>query len=260
MKDLKIAFFDVDGTMIDMYTRKISPRMIETLNKLQNNGVKICMATGRPLLTIPSIEGVEFDVLLTFNGSYCCDNKDIIYKYPIPKRDVQKIISNAARIDRPVSLASESRIGANGTDRDLEFYFQIAGEELKVVEDFDEFSKGDIYQVMMACRPEEHEALLQDVKGAEITGWWEHAIDIIPRGGGKGVCVEKVLEHYGISRDEAVAFGDGGNDIAMLKTVGTGVAMGNASDEVKKYADEVCGKVDEDGIYHFCLQKGWIDK
>ena len=45
-----------------------------------------------------------------------------------------------------------------------------------------------------------------------------------------------------------MAFGDGGNDIAMLKHAGVGVAMGNASDEVKGYADMITDSVDDDGI------------
>ena len=54
----------------------------------------------------------------------------------------------------------------------------------------------------------------------------------------------------GFSIDECMAFGDGGNDIAMLKAVGTGIAMGNSSDEVKAAADYVTTSVDEDGIYN----------
>ena len=45
-----------------------------------------------------------------------------------------------------------------------------------------------------------------------------------------------------------MAFGDGGNDVGMLAHVGLGVAMGNASDAVKQYADYVTADVDEDGV------------
>lgn len=55
-----------------------------------------------------------------------------------------------------------------------------------------------------------------------------------------------------------MAFGDGNNDIEMLRSVGTGVAMANASDDLKAVADEICKDVAEDGIYHYCLEKGLI--
>ena len=57
---------------------------------------------------------------------------------------------------------------------------------------------------------------------------------------------------------QAMAFGDGNNDIEMLKSVGHGVAMANASDELKAIADDVCGDVAEDGIYYYCLEHGMI--
>jgi hydroxymethylpyrimidine pyrophosphatase-like HAD family hydrolase len=44
----------------------------------------------------------------------------------------------------------------------------------------------------------------------------------------------------------------------MLQTVGVGVAMGNATEEVKRAADDVCGHVAEDGIYHYCIAQGLI--
>ena len=53
-------------------------------------------------------------------------------------------------------------------------------------------------------------------------------------------------------------FGDGRNDIEMLEAVGTGVAMGNAIDEVKARADVICKSVEEDGVYHYCLEKKLI--
>ena len=70
--------------------------------------------------------------------------------------------------------------------------------------------------------------------------------------GGKGVGVSKMLEYYGFDKSEAIAFGDGNNDIALLEAVGHGVAMEKGSDELKAVADDVCGDVAEDGIYYYC--------
>lgn len=67
-----------------------------------------------------------------------------------------------------------------------------------------------------------------------------------------------MLKYYGIDKSQAMAFGDGNNDIEMLKAVGNGIAMANASDDLKAVADEICGDVSEDGIYHYCLEKRLI--
>ena len=63
----------------------------------------------------------------------------------------------------------------------------------------------------------------------------------------------------GIAREESIAFGDGHNDMNMLKYVGIGVAMGNAEAEVKAIADYVTSDVDEDGIENALKHFGIID-
>ena len=56
--------------------------------------------------------------------------------------------------------------------------------------------------------------------------------------------------YYGIDMSETVAFGDGGNDIPMLRKAGIGIAMGNASETVKAAAGYVTDSVDDNGIYN----------
>ena len=102
------------------------------------------------------------------------------------------------------------------------------------------------------------QSLFQQCQILLITAWWDKAADIIPLNCGKGNAVNAVLNYYGLSKDEAIAFGDGRNDIEMLEAVGTGVAMGNAIDEVKARADVICKSVEEDGVYHYCLEKKLI--
>jgi hypothetical protein len=70
--------------------------------------------------------------------------------------------------------------------------------------------------------------------------------------------VSKILAYYHLDKLEALAFGDGNNDIEMFEAVGTGVAMENGSDLLKEVADDVCGHVTEDGIYHYCVAHGLL--
>ena len=125
-------------------------------------------------------------------------------------------------------------------------------------EDFDEKVKDEVYQIMLACCPEEYDAILENVKHAKIATWWDKAVDIIPANGGKGMGIAAMLNYFGFDKSEALAFGDGNNDIEMLQAVGTGVAMGNASQDLKAVADVVCKDVSEDGIYWYCKEFGII--
>lgn len=258
LEKIKIAFFDIDGTLRDFEKKDISQKTLETLSRLKENGIRLVLATGRAPMLLPRFEGIEFDAFLTFNGSYCYTKDQTILSRSIPAEDVLILMENAARLNRPVAIATKDTMAANGMDADLEEYYALAKERLEVAPDFEEVVKQEIYQLMMGLEAKDYEAMMENVKNARITAWWDRAVDIIPAGGGKGAGVEKILEYFGIDRNESIAFGDGSNDIEMLRTVGIGVAMGNASDAVKKEADMVCGSVKEEGIYEFCITNGLI--
>ena len=82
-----------------------------------------------------------------------------------------------------------------------------------------------------------------------ISGRWHPAFtDITADGADKGKGIERMAARFGIGIEETMAFGDGGNDVAMLRRAGIGVAMGNANDAVKSQADYVTTSVDEDGV------------
>ncbi len=258
MKDIKIAFFDIDGTLIDINKKVISERILETLARLKQKGILICLATGRAPLTLPRFPKTDFDVFLTFNGSYCFNSEKVIFSNPIPVQDVKQLIKNAAQIGRPVSIATKDRIAANGADQDLVDYYGYAGLKVEIADDFEQLLQEEVYQVMMGCCESEYISMMKGIRQAKITAWWDRAVDIIPADGGKGKAIEKVLEYYHMDKSEAIAFGDGNNDIEMLQSVGTGVAMGNGSEQLKAVADDVCGHAADDGIYYYCLEKGLI--
>lgn len=256
---IKIIFFDIDGTLVDTRKKYISPKMVEALNRLKRSKILICIATGRAPMELPQFDGVVFDAFLTYNGSLCYDQEQIIFRNPLSEDDVHTIIRNATALHRPLSLATKSRLAANGKDADLVEYFGFAKISVEVADDFNEVAQDEVYQIMLGCREQDHPQLMQGVHNAKVTSWWDRAVDIIPSNGGKGIGIEKVLEHYHLDKSEAMAFGDGNNDIEMLQTVGTGVAMANASDKLKKSADDICGDVRDDGIYDYLLAHHLIE-
>lgn len=258
MKHIKIIFFDIDGTLIDVQTKQISAKTIEALQRLKAKGIKLCIATGRSPISLPKFDGVNFDAYLTFNGSYCYDQSGTIFSNPICADNVQRIIQNATAISRPVSIATRNRLAANGTDEDLAEYYSFAHLKLTVAENFESVSREEIYQIMLSCREADYPAILDGVNRAKITAWWDRAVDIIPVDGGKGRGIQKILEHYRLDKSEAMAFGDGNNDIEMLEAVGNGVAMGNASSQLKAIASDICGHVAQDGIFHYLTYQGII--
>ena len=258
MDPVRIIFFDVDGTLIDPATGCISQKTFHVLHRLQQKGILICIATGRPTASLPNLKDLRPDVICAFNGSLCYTDSAIIHSVPINRQDVATVMENAARIGRPVSLATKDRLVANGIDKDLSDYYRLANLTLTVSEDFDSASQEDIYQIMLGYRETDRTQLLQNTRQVKIALSWDRAADIIPKRGGKGSAVKKILEYFGLHAEQAMAFGDSYNDIQMLQAVGTGIAMGNAPEELKAVAAEVCAPVSQEGIYHYCLTKGLI--
>ena len=143
---IKIIFFDIDGTLIDINSRKISEKTLETLIRLKERNILLCLSTGRAPLTVPHFEGWEPDVFLTFNGSYCYNRQQIIYKNPISTEDAKVIVKNAASINRRVSAATPNKLAANGKDKDLVDYFSLAKLDVNVSSGFDEMiEKDEVY-------------------------------------------------------------------------------------------------------------------
>lgn len=258
MKPVKIIFFDIDGTLVNSATGRIPPKTYEALHRLRENGVLLCIATGRPPIVLPNFGDFHFDAFCTFNGSLCYAGDTIIHSNPLPPEDVAKVLRNAAAIGRPVSVATRDRMAANGIDRDLADYYRLSDQTLTVADDFDLVCRDDVYQIMLGCRAADHEAIIRDASGVKISVAWERAADVIPVSSGKGISIAKILKYFHLDASEAMAFGDSYNDIEMLQAVGTGVAMGNAAQRLKEIADHVCGHVSEDGIYHYCIDHGLI--
>ena len=112
----------------------------------------------------------------------------------------------------------------------------------------------------MAYIPEQQDDdFLAHLPGCKTARWTPAFADIIPSDGGKEAGIDHVLAYYGISLDDAMCFGDGGNDITMLRHVPKSVAMGNANDKVKASASYVTSDVREDGIYNALKHFGVLD-
>ena len=260
MADVKIIFYDIDGTLVDPATRCISEKTVQTIEKIRSKGILHCIVTGRPCASLPDFGGLQFDAMATFNGSFCYTDKAVIYSNPIDPADVQTVLKNAASLGRPVSVAVRDRLAANGLDPDLADYYRLAKLTLTVAEDFDAACAEDVYQIMLGCREADHPAIIQGTSGVQLAISWDRAVDVIPKTGGKGHAIGQILSYFGLDASQALAFGDGQNDIEALQAVGTGVAMGNAAPQLKAVADFVCGSVSQDGVYHYCVEQGLIDR
>lgn len=259
MENIKIIFFDIDGTLIDYGTKEITQPVADALNEIQRKGVLLFIATGRPNFYIPQFENVHFDGALSFNGAYCFNEKEAIFSNPLPKEEIQILQENAKKIDKAIAYATSSQVTCDFYQENLDKYFTDACQSCSVSENIEEVLNQDIFQIMIATHSEEDEILMQGIQKLKVTRWLDYATDVIPKNGGKDRGIEKILEYYGIKQEETMAFGDGGNDADMLKYCQIGVAMANGMDSTKSIADYVTKDVKEDGIVHALQHFGLLD-
>lgn len=245
---IKIIFFDIDGTLLDYGAKQISPSVVEALNLIQKKGIKLFLATGRPCFVIPEFSGIQFDGALSFNGAYTFDQKDIIYKNPLNKKEITRLQENAKRLNKSIAYATTDEIVCDSYQEELDRYFRIANQKCPVKDNWKDILNKEIYQIMIATQQSEDAELMKGIQDLKTVRWIDFATDIIPKNGGKEKAMQKVLDHYGISKSESMAFGDGGNDAEMIAYAHIGVAMGNAMPAVKKVANYVAKDVSDDGI------------
>ena len=128
------------------------------------------------------------------------------------------------------------------------FYEHLGVKEFPE-EDFDKAIRRDVYQITPFFNAEQEKEVLPQALGCEFGRWHPAFVDITAKGNTKQNGIDQFIKYFGFKLEETMAFGDGGNDIGMLRHAGIGVAMGNAKGDVKAAADYVTDAVDEDGIF-----------
>ena len=245
---IKVVFFDVDGTLLSHSQGVVPESARRALERLRTAGVKVVVATGRFLKELEKlpVHELEFDGYLTLNGVLCLDEgKEIFYENAIEGLNRESVVAMFEQKDFPVLLIEEERMYMNHvTDKVREAQKEISSDIPRI----GEWTGGTIYQAVVYATEEEEQALKERLPGCKITRWNKNGVDVVAKTGGKVAGIRKYLERYGIKPEETMVFGDGENDMEMLKFAHIGVAMGNASEAVKKCADYVTAHIDEDGV------------
>ncbi|MFJ5561923.1 Cof-type HAD-IIB family hydrolase [Lysinibacillus xylanilyticus] len=244
----EILFFDVDGTLYN--SEKILPASAkEALLEARRNGYEIAIATGRAPFMIQSLlEELDINTYVTFNGQYVVYRGDIVYTNGVEKDELSKIIAfGNARHEPVVFLDAQRMIASVGNN-------EMISESLNTLKypypniDSTYYMQNEVYQTLIFMEEKDEHLYREAFPNVQFVRWHRYSCDVLPKGGSKAAGIEKVLEKMGLTLNDAIAFGDGINDIEMLRAVGTGVAMGNGHERVKAVATHIAEHVDEDGL------------
>ena len=257
-KPKKIAFFDLDGTLVSHKINAVPESARRTLLSLQKKGILVVLATGRHEMELKKLPGndIPFDGYLTLNGQFSRDKDGrILYESPLCKEDVAAMHALFMKKEIPVLFKEKERIYINfvndrvvQTQKEINTPVPVIGEYM-----------GDaVYQVVVFIDKDKEDQILQLLKESTITRWNSKASDVVPKSGGKGKGIMEYLHSISMTQEDAMAFGDGHNDLDMLQVVSLGICMGNGEDCVKEIADYVTDTVDCDGIEKAMLALGYL--
>ena len=260
----KAIFLDIDGTLVSFETHSIPASTLEALGAAHEKGIKIFIATGRPYAIINNLSAIQdlglIDGYITMNGAYCFVGNEVIYKSAIPPEEVQALGEICEKRNYACIFVAERTVAVCQPNELLHqiFYDFLHVDEIPV-KTTTEATRGEIFQMTPFFTAEEEEEILPRIPTCEIGRWYPAFADVTARGNTKQKGIDEIIRRFGIRLEETMSFGDGGNDISMLRHAAIGVAMGNANEEVKQAADYVTTSVDEDGIANALKHFGIIE-
>ena len=246
----KALFFDIDGTLVSFKTHSIPQSTCLAIRHLRANGHKVFIATGRPKLLINNLDNLEFDGFISMNGAHCytSDSKDI-YRGTIPSEDIERLINYYITHDYPFLCVSDKEWFITHTNEAVEEICNLINIKTPPFAPIETARDKEILEIMGYFPKETDEEVFSNVlMHCDTVRWHPLFTDIVKKGINKSTGIDEVIRYFGINLEDTIAFGDGGNDIPMLKHAGLGIAMGNASERVQAAADYVTTTVDEDGI------------
>ena len=246
---VKAIFFDIDGTLVSFKTHTVSSQVLETLHKVRKRGIKLFLATGRHRSAIgAAADRFPFDGYITLNGQYCFAGGQVLRSNPIPPDSAAHISRILEHSGIPAILLEETDTYTVNPGPRARLFPEQLNIPLPSVSPVSCLLDRTLYQAVVFLTREEEQHMGAPFSDLEVMRWHPDFVDIIASGGGKDRGMDAILSYFGIDLADTMAFGDGENDLPMLRHAALGVAMGNADDTVKAQADFVTGTVDEDGI------------
>ena len=227
---IKAIFFDIDGTILNG-NKGIPNSTLLALDKLREKDIKTIICTGRGYDETMALNIENIDAYILLNGQIAYDNKDKLIE-----------LFNNKKI--PFGLVDERNTYLNYIDDYVRYVHDTVNLRMPEVKEYD---GQEIYQALAYGKVKDY--IEKELPDFMATSWHFDGVDIVPKDSGKDKGIIEYCKLRNIDIKDTMAFGDGENDIEMLKTVGIGVAMGNSIDIVKENADYITDRIEEDGLY-----------
>jgi hypothetical protein len=268
----RLVALDLDGTLLND-DGAISPEDAAALARFAQSGGIVVLASGRMVENIwPSYDALGLDgPTIAYNGAVVRgprpEGGGVILHTPLPARYADALIDYAREERLQLNYYLEGRLYARDDPalrRYADLYSRQTGAVFHFLPDLEQFRGCDPTKALIVTDPPHRDALYEVWQarwGAEATVVRTNPeyLEFLHRDAGKGRALEAVARHYGIPQSLTLAFGDSYNDISMLEWAGCGIAVANATPEVKAAADWVSPLTNNESAVAEALRRlmGW---
>ncbi len=256
----QMLVLDIDGTLTNS-EKKVTPNTRKALIGLQERGVRVVIASGRPTpgtrRVAEELELARFsNFILSFNGARIinCGTGETIYQKTVPASLIPEIYR--AALEHNVGIISyegDGVIAGTPIDKYMELEARINQIPIREIENFPEYITFPVNKCLMTGEPE-HLAQVEKALRGQFHGVLNiyrsepYFLELMPQNVDKATSIDRLAGSIGLTSEQIVCCGDGFNDISMIEHAGLGVAMRNAQEAVLEKADYVTASNDEEGI------------
>ncbi|MBC1713712.1 HAD family phosphatase [Listeria welshimeri] len=263
---------DIDGTLLND-DKKISPETKKALITAQQNGVKLILASGRPTtgmhLYAEQLEMKKYHgLLVSYNGAKVvdCQTKEELFNQTLTIAEGKAVLEHMKQFEVKVMIDKDDYMYVNNV---YDCYIPYKGEEINIIqyesrggnfklcekEDLAAFLDYRINKILTAGDPgymqKNYQAMMAPFKNTlNCVFTADFYFEFTAKNVDKAKALDTVLTPMGIHAENIIAFGDGHNDITMVKYAGTGIAMDNAVPKLKAVANSITLSNNKDGIAH----------
>ncbi|MBS9366726.1 HAD family phosphatase [Listeria welshimeri] len=263
---------DIDGTLLND-DKKISPETKKALITAQQNGVKLILASGRPTtgmhLYAEQLEMEKYHgLLVSYNGAKVvdCQTKEELFNQTLTIAEGKAVLEHMKQFEVKVMIDKDDYMYVNNV---YDCYIPYKDEEINIIqyesrggnfklcekEDLAAFLDYRINKILTAGDPDymqkNYQAMMAPFKNTlNCVFTADFYFEFTAKNIDKAKALDTVLTPMGIHTENIIAFGDGHNDITMVKYAGTGIAMDNAVPELKAVANSITLSNNKDGIAH----------
>ncbi|PLR77058.1 hypothetical protein CU633_12655 [Bacillus sp. V3-13] len=236
----RIVFLDIDETILNSQGQ-LDAKLLGTIQEVQKKGILVALATGR------SLEGAKIyggqlgvSTFVTYNGGYVISHDQIVHDIKIPSKLAYNLCNKTNELNGIFIHFSYSSSLSNHAPPEIEYLLP------KAIPSTVADTNHDAHRLVLYLEANHRASLQKEINNAAIFDEGDR-LEIFPKGS-KWSGISPLIKQLGISPKEVIAIGNGTNDIEMLEEAGLGIAMGNASELVKKSANWVTADNDHHGV------------